>query len=155
MAIVHGQPAPDFCLKGSDGKEHRLNDYSGKKLIIYFYPKDNTPGCTKESCAFAAMHQQLLEMNVHVLGVSKDSLGSHDKFISKFNLPFTLLSDPDCTMMQDYQAWGEKKMYGKTTIGCIRSTVLIDEKGTVVKHWPKVTKAEEHPQQVLDYLLTL
>lgn len=155
MAISQGQAAPDFCLEGSDGKEHKLSDYGGKKLIIYFYPKDNTPGCTKESCAFAAMYPQLLGMNVHVLGISKDSLASHDKFISKFNLPFTLLSDPDTCMMQDYQAWGEKKMYGKTTIGCIRSTVLVDENGIVIRHWPKVTKAEEHPQQVLDYLLTL
>ncbi len=155
MAITEGQQAPDFCLKGSDGEEHVLADYAGKKLIIYFYPKDNTPGCTKESCAFATMHQQLLQMNVHVLGVSKDSLASHDKFISKFNLPFTLLSDPDSKMMQDYQAWGEKTMCGKTSIGCIRSTVLLDETGAVIKHWPKVSKAAEHPQQVLDYLLAL
>jgi thioredoxin-dependent peroxiredoxin len=152
MAIKQGQVAPDFCLHGSDGKEHRLADYAGNKLIIYFYPKDNTPGCTKESCAFAAMHKQLLQMNVKLLGVSKDSLASHDKFISQFNLPFTLLSDPDTRMMQEYQAWGEKTMYGKTSIGCIRSTLLIDEQGIVIKHWPKVTNAAEHPQQVLDFL---
>lgn len=152
MASKEGQAAPDFCLEGSDGKQHRLTDYTGNKLIIYFYPKDNTPGCTKESCAFASMHEQLLQMNVKLLGVSKDSLASHDKFINQFNLPFTLLSDPDTTMMQEYQAWGEKKMYGKTSIGCIRSTVLIDEQGNVIKHWTKVTKAAEHPQQVLDFL---
>jgi len=152
MAIKEGQNAPDFCLDGSNGKQHRLADYAGKKLIIYFYPKDNTPGCTKESCAFATMHERLLQMNVKLIGVSKDSLASHNKFISQFNLPFTLLSDPDTTMMQDYQAWGEKKMYGKTSVGCIRSTVLIDEQGIVIKHWPRVAKAAEHPQQVLDFL---
>jgi peroxiredoxin Q/BCP len=155
MAIQQGHSAPDFCLHGSDGKQHRLADYAGSKLIIYFYPKDNTPGCTKESCAFAEMHDQLLQMNVKLLGVSKDSLDSHDKFISQFHLPFTLLSDPDTTMMQDYQAWGEKTMYGKTSIGCIRSMVLIDEQGTVIKHWPKVANAAEYPQQVLDFILKL
>lgn len=155
MAIQPGQSAPDFCLPGSDDRQHRLADYAGNKLIIYFYPKDNTPGCTKESCAFAQMHEQLLQMNVRLLGVSKDSLASHDKFISQFHLPFTLLSDPETTMMQEYQAWGEKTMYGKTSIGCIRSTVLIDEQGIVIKHWPRVTKAAEHPQQVLDFLLKL
>ncbi|MBD1400545.1 peroxiredoxin [Pelovirga terrestris] len=152
MAIQPGQHAPDFCLHGSDGKQHRLADYAGNKLIIYFYPKDNTPGCTKESCAFAEMHGQLVQMKVRLLGVSKDSLASHDKFISQFHLPFVLLSDPETIMMQEYQAWGEKKMYGKTSIGCIRSTVLIDEQGIVVKHWPRITKAAEHPQQVLDFL---
>ncbi|MBW6508541.1 MAG: peroxiredoxin [Desulfuromonadales bacterium] len=152
MAIKEGQAAPDFCLAGSDGGQHRLTDYTGSKLIIYFYPRDNTPGCTKESCAFAAMHEQLLQMNVKLLGISKDSLASHDKFINQFKLPFTLLSDPDISMMEEYQAWGEKKMYGKSGIGCIRSTVLIDEQGIVIKHWPKVTKAAEHPQQVLDFL---
>lgn len=155
MAIQPGQSAPDFCLPDSDDRQHRLADYAGNKLIIYFYPKDNTPGCTKESCAFAQMHEQLLQMNVRLLGVSKDSLASHDKFISQFHLPFTLLSDPETTMMQEYQAWGEKTMYGKTSIGCIRSTVLIDEQGIVIKHWPRVTKAAEHPQQVLDFLLKL
>lgn len=155
MAITVDQAAPDFKLVGSDGKEHALADYAGKKLIIYFYPKDDTPGCTKESCAFAAMYPQLQQMDVHLLGVSKDSLASHDKFISKFNLPFTLLSDPETRMMRDYEAWGEKTTYGKTSIGCIRSTVLIDEKGYVIKHWPKVAKAAEHPQQVLDHLTAL
>lgn len=153
MAFKEGQAAPDFCLAGSDGKQHRLTDYRGSKLIIYFYPKDNTPGCTGESCSFAAIHEQLLKMNVRLLGVSKDSLASHDKFINRFKLPFTLLSDPETTMMQAYQAWGEKKMYGKTSVGCIRSTVLIDEQGTISKHWPKVTKAATHPQQVLASLI--
>lgn len=152
MAIIEGQAAPDFKLKGSDGQEHRLQDYTGKKLLIYFYPKDNTSGCTKEACAFGEMYQDLGVLDVQLLGVSKDSLDSHDKFISKFDLPFTLLSDPETTMMQDYDAWGEKKMYGQVSIGCIRSTVLINSDGTVIKHWPRVTKAADHPAQVMKYL---
>jgi len=155
MAIIEGQPAPDFTLTGSDGKEHKLQDYTGKKLIVYFYPKDNTSGCTKESCAFSEMYAELQSMEVQLLGVSKDSLASHDKFIDKFNLPFTLLSDPDKVMLQDYDAWGEKKNYGKVSMGCIRSTVLIATDGTVIKHWAKVRKAADHPQQVLDYLKDL
>lgn len=155
MAISEGQPAPDFQLTGSDGKEHRLQDYVGKKLIIYFYPKDNTPGCTKEACSFGEFYNDLEEMDVHLLGVSRDSLESHDRFIRKFNLPFTLLSDPDTTMMQAYDAWGEKKLYGKVSIGCIRSTVLVDADGTVVKHWRKVARAAEHPEQVMKYLQAL
>ncbi len=155
MAINQGQAAPDFTLTGSDNREHTLQDYADKKLIIYFYPKDNTSGCTKESCAFGEMFGELQAMDINLLGVSKDSLASHDKFISKFNLPFTLLSDPDKIMLQDYDAWGEKKNYGKVTMGCIRSTVLIDTDGTVLKHWPKVRKAADHPQQVLEYLKEL
>lgn len=152
MAIIEGEKAPDFNLTGSDRKEHYLHDYAGKKLIIYFYPKDNTSGCTKESCAFGEMYDELLAMDVNLLGVSKDSLASHDKFISNFNLPFTLLSDPDKTMLQNYAAWGEKTMCGKVSMGCIRSTVLIDSDGTVIKHWPAVKNAADHPQLVLDYL---
>ncbi|SEA00047.1 peroxiredoxin Q/BCP [Desulfuromusa kysingii] len=152
MAIKEGSPAPDFNLSGSDGKEHHLNDYRGKMLIVYFYPKDNTSGCTKESCAFAEMFSELQAMEINLLGISKDSLTSHDKFISKFNLPFTLISDPDKVMMQEYEAWGEKKTYGKVSVGCIRSTVLISANGTVLKHWPHVRKAADHPQQVLDFI---
>lgn len=152
MAIIEGQKAPNFNLSGSDGKNHQLQNYAGKKLIIYFYPKDNTSGCTKESCAFGEMYNDLLSMDVNLLGVSKDSLDSHDKFISKFNLPFILLSDPEKVMLQDYDAWGEKKNYGKVSLGTIRSTVLLDENGIVLKHWPNVRKAADHPQQVLDYL---
>jgi thioredoxin-dependent peroxiredoxin len=152
MAITEGQAAPNFTLLGSDGKEHTLQDYAGKMLIVYFYPKDNTSGCTKESCAFGEMIADLRKMDVNLLGISKDSLASHDKFISKFNLPFTLLSDPDKIMLQDYDAWGEKKTHGKISMGCIRSTVLIAADGTVLKHWPVVKKAADHPQQVLDFI---
>ena len=152
MAIKEGQPAPEFTLLGSDGKEHTLQNYADKMLIVYFYPKDNTPGCTKESCAFGEMYDKLIARNINLLGVSKDSLPSHDKFISKFNLPFTLLSDPDKVMLRDYDAWGEKKNYGKISMGCIRSTVLIAADGTILKHWPIVKKAADHPQQVLDFI---
>jgi len=152
MTMTEGQQAPDFKLVGSDGKEHQLKDYNGKKLIIFFYPKDNTPGCTKEACAFGEMYADLLAMDINLLGVSKDSLKSHDRFIEKFNLPFILLSDTDTTMLQAYGAWGEKTMCGKVSIGCIRSTVVIDSDGTILKHWPKVKKAADHPQEVLAFL---
>jgi len=155
MAITEGQAAPDFTLQGSDGKTHSLKDYAGRKLIIYFYPRDNTPGCTKEACAFGEMMKELQTLDAALLGVSKDSLSSHDKFIGKFGLPFNLLSDPDTTMMQAYDAWGEKKNYGKVSMGCIRSTVLIDANGRVLKHWKPVKNAAEHPRQVLDFLKSL
>lgn len=155
MDSLEGHPAPSFSLDGSDGKMHSLKDYTGKKVVIYFYPKDNTPGCTKEACGFRDLNQQLTEMNVVVLGVSKDSLTSHDKFINDFNLPFVLLSDPETKMMQAYGAFGEKTLYGKTSLGVIRSTVVVDENGKVIKQWRKVPKAEEHPQKVLEYLHSL
>jgi len=153
MSIQIGQKAPDFSLQGSDGKTHTLADYVGKTLIIYFYPRDNTPGCSKEACGFRDLQPQLQQRDVVVLGVSADSLASHDKFIDKFALPFVLLSDPEKTMLQAYGAWGEKKLYGKTSLGIIRSTVVVGPDGTVLAHWPKVKKAEEHPQEVLDALL--
>lgn len=147
-----GQPAPAFSLAGSDGKQHALGDYAGKTVVIYFYPRDNTPGCTKEACGFRDVHRQLLERGVVLLGVSKDSLASHDKFINNFGLPFTLLSDPDATMMAAYGAYGEKVSYGKKTTGVIRSTVVVGPDGTILRHWPKVAKAEQHPAEVLAYL---
>ena len=152
---MEGTKAPDFSLQGSDGSRHCLADYAGKTLVIYFYPRDNTPGCTKEACAFRDFHPTLLEMDAVVLGVSKDSLKAHDKFIYDFGLPFVLLSDPDATMMQAYGAFGEKTMYGKKTLGTIRSTVVIGPDGTVLKHWAKVAKAEEHPAQVVEFLKKL
>lgn len=152
MASLEGNKAPDFELEGSDGKIHALKDYSGKTVVIYFYPKDNTSGCTKEACGFRDLDEDLRELGVVLLGVSKDSLKSHDKFIRDFGLPFVLLSDPDTTMMQAYGAFGEKVMYGKKTMGTIRSTVVIDPDGTVVKHWQTVKKAEAHPAAVIDFL---
>lgn len=150
---LEGKKAPDFNMVGSDGKQHSLSDYKGKKVVIYFYPKDNTPGCTKEACGFRDNYQALIEQGVVLLGVSKDSVASHGKFIGLYNLPFVLLSDPDTEMMTAYEAYGEKVMYGKKTTGTIRSTVLIGEDGVVKKHWHKIAKAEQHPEQVLQYIL--
>lgn len=152
MAGLEGKPAPDFSLPGSDGKTHTLKDYAGKTLVIYFYPKDNTPGCTKEACGFRDLFADIQGRDVSLLGVSRDSLASHDKFIGKFGLPFTLLTDSGAAMMQAYGAFGEKTMYGKKVQGTIRSTVVIDSQGTIVKHWPTVKKAETHPQEVLEFL---
>ncbi len=155
MDSLEGKMAPAFSLEGSDGKKHAIKDYLGRRVVIYFYPRDNTPGCTKESCGFRDLNGEINDLNTVVLGVSKDSLASHDKFIEKFDLPFTLLSDPETTMMEKYGAWGEKVLYGKTSIGCIRSTVIVDEKGKVIKHWKKVTKAEAHPAKVVEFLQEL
>lgn len=150
--LTEGTAAPDFALLGSDGKEHSLGDYRGKTVVIYFYPRDNTPGCTKEACGFRDSHALILSLNAVVLGISKDSMKSHDKFINDFSLPFTLLSDPDLVMMKNYGAYGEKIMYGKPVNGVIRSTVIINSDGIVQKHWKKVAKAESHPQEVIKYL---
>ena len=155
MDSLEGKKAPAFTLEGSDGENHSITDYLGKKVVIYFYPRDNTPGCTKESCGFRDLNPEINDLNTVVLGVSKDSLASHDKFITKFDLPFTLLSDPESKMMEKYGAWGEKVLYGKKSIGCIRSTVIVDEKGNVIKHWKKVTKAADHPAKVLEFLQSL
>jgi len=153
--ITEGAIAPEFTLTGSDGKEHSLSDYRGKTTVIYFYPRDNTPGCTKEACGFRDNHALLASLNAVVLGVSKDSLKSHDKFIRDFSLPFTLLSDPDLVMMKSYAAYGEKLMYGKTVEGVIRSTVIVGQDGIVLKHWKKIPKAETHPQDVITFLQNL
>jgi peroxiredoxin Q/BCP len=152
MASLVGKKAPDFKLEGSDGKPHRLADYKGKTVVLYFYPRDNTPGCTKEACGFRDDHKALQKQGAVVLGVSKDSVASHQGFIDKFELPFVLLSDPDTKVMQAYGAWGEKMMYGKPVTGTIRSTVVIGPDGKVQKHWTAVKKAEEHPAQVLAFL---
>ncbi|TWJ18902.1 peroxiredoxin [Geobacter argillaceus] len=147
-----GKKAPAFTLAGSDGKQHSLQEYAGKTVVIYFYPRDNTPGCTKEACGFRDLKPHLDSSGVVLLGVSKDSLKSHDKFIADFKLPFTLLSDPEAIMMTTYGAFGEKVMYGKKTTGTIRSTVVIGPDGTIVKQWSKVAKAETHPAEVLAWL---
>lgn len=149
---LEGKKAPEFSLEGSDGKLHTLKQYAGKTVVIYFYPKDNTPGCTKEACGFRDNYKELTDSGVTVLGVSKDSIAAHGKFITNYTLPFVLLSDPDCSMMQAYEAFGEKVMCGKKTIGTIRSTVIVGPDGIVEKQWAKVAKAEQHPDQVLAYL---
>jgi len=151
---LEGKRAPEFVLEGSDGKRHSLREYAGKTIVIFFYPKDNTSGCTKEACGFRDGYSQLADKDTVLLGVSKDSIVSHDRFISSHNLPFTLLSDPDAAMMAAYGAFGEKLMYGKKTTGTIRSTVVIGPDGIIKKHWAKVANAELHPAQVFDYLAT-
>ena len=152
MSIEEGKKAPAFTLEGSDGKTHKLSDYKGQSVVIFFYPKDNTPGCTKEACGFRDYQAELKKAGVAVLGVSKDSLKSHDKFVEKYDLNFPLLSDPDLDMLKAYDAFGKKMMYGKEVQGTIRSTVLIGADGKVVKHWSKVKKAADHPDEVLAFI---
>lgn len=149
---LEGKKAPDFNLEGSDGARHSLKQYAGKTVVLYFYPKDSTPGCTKEACGFRDDYTKLTDRGIVLLGVSKDSIASHGKFIAAQGLPFVLLSDPDTTMMQAYQAFGEKVMYGKKSTGTIRSTVVIGPDGVVRKHWAKVAKAELHPAEVLAFI---
>jgi peroxiredoxin Q/BCP len=149
---LEGKKAPGFSLEGSDGKQHSLKQYAGKTVVIYFYPKDNTPGCTKEACGFRDRYKELNDRGVVVLGVSKDSISAHNKFIINYSLPFVLLSDPDCSTMLAYEAFGEKVMCGRKTTGTVRSTVIIGPDGVVKKQWAKVAKAEQHPDQVLEYL---
>ncbi|MCD8481447.1 MAG: peroxiredoxin, partial [Verrucomicrobia bacterium] len=146
---LEGKKAPAFSLSGSDGKTHRLEDYAGKSVVLYFYPKDDTPGCTKEACGFRDLNKDILKKGAVILGVSPDDAASHNAFIKKFKLPFVLLSDPDTKVMTKYGAYGKKMMYGKEVVGVIRSTVLIGPDGKVIKHWAKVPQAETHPEQVL------
>lgn len=146
-----GTKAPDFTLPDQDGVEHSLSDYRGKKVILYFYPKDNTAGCTKQACGFAELYPQIREKDAVVLGVSKDSVASHKRFQEKFNLPFTLLSDPDHRVIEKYGVWQEKKNYGKTYMGIVRTTYLIDEEGTIISAKGKV-KAASNPEDTLELL---
>jgi peroxiredoxin Q/BCP len=146
---LEGIKAPDFMLTGSDGRTHALKDYRGKTVVLYFYPKDNTPGCTKEACGFRDVHETLEANNAVILGVSRDSLASHQRFIAQNKLPFVLLSDPETNVLKTYGAWGEKKLFGLPTIGPIRSTVLVGPDGVVQKHWDHVAKPEEHPLEVV------
>ena len=146
-----GTKAPDFTLPDQNGNMHSLSEYRGKKVILYFYPKDNTPGCTKQACGFAERFPQFTEKGAVVLGVSKDSVASHKKFEEKYGLPFTILSDPELVAIQAYDVWQEKKNYGKTYMGVVRSTYLIDENGKIVKAFDKV-KAADNPEQMLGEL---
>ena len=152
---LEGTKAPAFSLEGSDGQTHTLAQHAGSGLILFFYPKDNTSGCTKEACNFSRLAEQFAHYGYTVLGVSKDSLASHQRFITTHGLTTVLLSDPDTTMMQAYQAFGEKMLYGKPVTGTIRSTVVIGADGQISRHWAKVAKAETHPEQVLDYITTI
>ncbi|WP_066896304.1 thioredoxin-dependent thiol peroxidase [Clostridium nigeriense] len=144
-----GNLAPDFTLIGSDGKEHKLSDYRGKKVILYFYPKDNTPGCTTEACDFRDNISEINNLNAVVIGISKDNLNSHNKFIEKFNLPFLLLSDEEKVVCDLYDVIKEKNMYGKKVLGIERSTFIIDENGYLIKEFRKV-KVKGHIEEVLN-----
>jgi len=146
-----GTKAPAFSLPDQDGKIHRLEDYKGKKVILYFYPKDNTPGCSKQACSFGDLYPQFLEKGAVVIGVSKDSVASHKKFEEKYGLPFTLLSDTELESIKKYDVWQEKNNYGKISMGVVRTTYLIDEDGMIIKAFGKV-KAAENPAQMLEEL---
>ena len=146
-----GIQAPSFVLPDQNGRTHTLEAYRGQKVVLYFYPKDNTPGCTKQACAFGELYPQFTEKGAMVLGVSKDSVASHKKFAEKYGLPFPLLSDEGLEAIRAYDVWQEKNMYGKKTMGVVRTTYLIDENGVIVRAFSKV-KAEENPQQMLDTL---
>ena len=143
-----GTKAPDFTLQDQNGVSRSLSDYRGQKVVLYFYPKDMTSGCTKQACGFAELYPQFVERGAVVIGVSKDGVASHKKFEEKNDLPFILLSDPDKTAIQLYDVWKEKKNYGKTTMGVVRSSYLIDEDGVIVKAFGAV-KAADNPAQML------
>lgn len=152
MTIEEGKAAPAFTLDNAHGDKILLKDFRGKNVIVYFYPKDDTPGCTKEACGFRDLWKEIQNCGAVVLGVSPDDPASHRKFARKYDLPFELLSDPDKKVMTKYGAWGEKMMYGKKTTGVIRSTVWIGPDGKVRKHWKRVAKAADHPAKVLEAL---
>lgn len=146
-----GTKAPDFTLPDKDGNAVSLSDFAGKKVVLYFYPKDNTPGCTRQACAFGGLYDAFQSMNVAVIGISKDSVASHRKFSEKYNLPFILLADPELTVLQAYDVWKEKKLYGKVSMGVVRSSYIIDEQGMIEKAMPKV-KPDTNAEEILAYL---
>lgn len=146
-----GTKAPDFTLPDQNGTQHALHDYLGKKVILYFYPKDNTTGCTAQACGYRDLYPQIQEKGAVVLGISKDSIQSHKKFEEKYGLPFTLLANPELDVIQMYDVWQEKTLYGKKYMGIERSTYLIDEKGVIVEAYQKV-KAKTNPQEMLERL---
>lgn len=146
-----GTKAPEFILPDKDGNPVSLTDFAGKKVVLYFYPKDNTPGCTRQACAFAGAYEEFKKINVVVIGVSKDSAASHQKFAEKHGLPFILLSDPELTAIQAYGVWQEKKLYGKVSMGVVRSTFVINENGMIEKVMPKV-KPDTNATEILEYL---
>ena len=146
-----GTKAPDFSLPDQNGSTVRLSDFQGKKVVLYFYSKDNTPGCTRQACAFAASYEQFKTRNVIVIGISKDSVASHLKFSQKHDLPFILLSDPELQAIQAYGVWQEKKLYGKVSMGVVRTTFIIDENGCIEKIMPKV-KPDTNAAEILEWL---
>ena len=146
-----GDKAPNFTLTDKDGKTVSLSDFLGKKIVLYFYPKDNTPGCTRQACAFAGLYREFENKGVQVIGISKDSVASHQKFAEKYNLPFVLLSDPERKAIEAYGVWQEKKMCGKVSMGVVRTTFIIDEEGKISKVMDKV-KPDTNAQEILNEL---
>ena len=146
-----GTKAPAFTLPDKDGKVVSLADFAGKRVVLYFYPKDNTPGCTRQACAFAGAYEAFRELDAVVIGVSKDSVASHQKFAEKYGLPFILLSDPELSAIQAYGVWQEKKLYGKVSMGVARTTFVIDGNGVIEKVMPKV-KPDTNAEEILNYL---
>ena len=144
-----GIKAPAFQLPDQNGEMHTLEEYRGKKVILYFYPKDNTPGCTKQACGFGELYPQFMEKGAVVLGVSTDSVASHKKFEEKYNLPFTLLADPELKAIKAYDVWQEKKNYGQVSMGVVRTTYLIDEQGMIARVFKNV-KAAQNPEQMME-----
>lgn len=151
VMLETGMKAIDFTLPDKDGNEVSLHDFKGKKVVLYFYPKDNTPGCTKQACAFAASFEEFKQENIVVIGISKDSTKSHQKFADKYDLPFLLLSDPELTVIQAYDVWKEKKLYGKTYMGVVRATYIIDEEGMIIKVFEKANPTT-NAQDILTFL---
>lgn len=149
--LTVGTKAPNFTLTDKDGKSVSLSDFLSQKVVLYFYPKDNTPGCTKQACAFAGAYQGFLDTNTAVIGISKDSVASHQKFAQKYDLPFVLLSDPELLAIQAYDVWKEKKLYGKVSFGVVRTTYIIDEQGVIEHVMPKV-KPDTNAAEILEYL---
>lgn len=149
--IEAGKKAPEFTLTDQEGKQISLSDFLGKKVVLYFYPKDNTPGCTRQACAFAGAYEQFVQKDIAVIGISKDSVTSHVKFAEKYRLPFTLLSDPELEVIKAYGVWQEKKLYGKLGFGVMRATYIIDEQGMITHVMPKV-KPDTNASEILEIL---
>ena len=152
MMLEIGTRAPEFTLPDQNGNAVRLSDFLGKKVVLYFYPKDNTPGCSRQACAFAGAYEGFKSQNVVVIGISKDSVASHLKFARKYDLPFILLSDTELQAIQVYGVWQEKKLYGKVSMGVVRTTFIIDEQGNIEKIMPKV-KPDTNAAEILSYLV--
>lgn len=149
--LMAGEQAPDFTLNDKDGNPVSLSDFAGKKVVLYFYPRDNTPGCTRQACAFAGAYKQFEELGVQVIGISKDSVKSHQNFAAKYELPFILLSDPELQAIRAYDVWKEKKLYGKVSMGVVRSTYIINENGVIERAMEKV-KPDTNAAEILEYL---
>lgn len=149
--LKEGTKAPDFSLNDKDGNQVTLSDFLGKKIVLYFYPKDNTPGCTRQACAFASAYEQFKNQEIAVIGISKDSVKSHQNFAAKYELPFVLLSDPELEAIKAYDVWQEKKLYGKVSMGVVRTTYIIDENGMIEKTMEKV-KPDTNAADILAYL---